>query len=117
MEDGDAEVHSDLFRNDRRSQILLSIAVLVAAIGLGIGAYFVGKSSGEDLDAAKAAGTAAGQESGAARGTRIGYAKGFKEGREKGFEQTYSDAYREAYAKAWNAAGLEPPDEIKVPER
>jgi hypothetical protein len=79
-------------------------AALAIVIGLGItaglGGYFVGHSGGEDLDAARAAGTAQGKHESTAAGTRDGYRQGFKEGRRAGYKQTYRKAYRTAYKQA-----------------
>ena len=45
----------------RRREIQLAIGGLLVAGALGVGAYFVGVSTGEDVDAARAEGIAAGQ--------------------------------------------------------
>jgi flagellar biosynthesis/type III secretory pathway protein FliH len=95
-------------------RVLVAVLVLLLLGGLGAGGYFYGKSTGEDLDAARAEGAAAGQRKGAAKGAEEGYAEGFAEGRKKGYEQTYDDAYRAAYTKAFEDAGLDPPTKIKV---
>ena len=39
-----------------RRMIAVTIAVVLVALALGVGAYFLAKSSGEDLDAARQAG-------------------------------------------------------------
>jgi hypothetical protein len=79
-------------------------AALAIVVGLGItaalGGYFVGHSGGEDLDAARAAGTAEGKRAGAAASARTGYRQGFREGRRAGYKQTYRKAYRTAYKEA-----------------
>lgn len=94
-------------RSARRS-LIVGLVVLVAA-GAGVGAYFVGKSGGEDLDAARAAGETQGQREGAAKGAAKGYDEGFKEGRRKGYEATYSKTYQRAFKAAFKKAGLDPP--------
>jgi flagellar biosynthesis/type III secretory pathway protein FliH len=99
----------------RRKPLLAALAILVGA-GAAIGGYFIGYSTGEDLDAAREAGAAAGREAGSARGAEQGYAQGFKEGRKKGYQQTYASAYEEAYRKAYDEAGLTPPKKVSVPE-
>lgn len=90
--------------------------VLAVALAIGVGAFFFGKSTGEDLEAARAAGAKAGHSKGAARGAAEGYAAGFKQGRATGFKRTYPQAYRASYAEAFEEAGLEAPKarEIKV---
>ncbi len=100
----------------RLSTIGWVIGVLAVAIALGAGAFFYGKSTGEDLEAARKEGTAAGQREGAAKGAAQGYAIGFKKGREAGFKRTYPRAYRKSYAEAFEEAGLEAPEakDIKV---
>src|SRR5688500_18912344 len=96
----------------RRAALIVASAALLG--GLGAGGYALGKSSGEDLDAASAEGTAQGQLKGAAKGAEEGYAEGFATGREQGYDRTYDDAYRAAYTQAFEDAGLEAPDQIKV---
>ncbi|MDQ2630220.1 MAG: hypothetical protein M3Y75_04475 [Actinomycetota bacterium] len=100
----------------RFSTIGLVATVLAAALAIGVGAYFIGRGTGEDLEAARTAGAQAGHRKGAAIGAAEGYAMGFKRGREAGFKRTYPKAYRKSYAKAFEEAGLEAPEarEIKV---
>lgn len=100
----------------RRRWLLIGLVVALLAAGAGIGAYFYGKSTGEDLEAARTEGTEAGQKKGAAEGAEEGYAKGFGEGRAEGYEESYAETYRHAYAEAFEDAGLDPPKKIKVPE-
>jgi hypothetical protein len=79
-------------------------AALAVVVGLGItsalGGYFIGRSGGEDLDAARAAGTLQGAHQGTVASSRAGYRQGFREGRRAGYEQTYGKAYRTAYKQA-----------------
>lgn len=100
----------------RLSTIGLVVGILVVALAIGAGAYVYGRSTGEDLDAARAAGTEAGQRKGAAKGAAEGYAAGFEKGRETGFKRAYPKAYRKSYAEAFEEAGLEAPkaQDIKV---
>lgn len=84
--------------------------VLAVALAIGAGAFAYGKSTGEDLDAARKEGATAGQREGAAKGAAQGYAVGFKQGRKAGFKHTYPKAYRKSYAAAFEEAGLEAPD-------
>ena len=94
---GGAGAHS----SGSRVKTLAAIAgVALLAAAAGVGAYFVGKASGEDLDAARAAGTAQGQRYGSARGTERGYDEGFKQGRRAGYRETYKKAYDSAHKKA-----------------
>lgn len=105
-------------RDAEVNKVYVGLGVLLAAVAVGVGAYFIGKSSGADLDAAKAAGEAAGRVKGAEIGSRQGYALGFKAGRKQGYEKTLAPAYRQAYQKAYEDAGLEAPElsEIDVPQ-
>src|SRR4051812_17251141 len=54
---------------------------LAAVVGIGIcaalGGYFVGRSGGEDLDAARNAGTLQGKHEGTAAARRTGYRQGY----------------------------------------
>jgi hypothetical protein len=96
------------------------VLVVLLAAGVGTGAYFLGKSSGEDLDAARAEGAAEGREAGADVGTRRGFREGFREGREEAFDTAFEATYRGAYRKALQEAGLTPrpddPQHIPEPE-
>ncbi len=98
-----------------RTAVFVSAVVLLAA-GLGVGGYFLGRSTGENLDAARAAGAAAGQNRGAAKGAAQGYAVGLKAGRKAGYGQTYPTAYRKAYRKAFEDAGLSAPTKVSLPK-
>jgi hypothetical protein len=99
-----------------RRQFWLGLAVLIAVIGIGVGAYFVGHSSGEDLDVARAQGAQQGQTEGAAKGAAEGFTAGRRAGRRAAFGNAYKQSYREAYRKAYEDAGLDPPDDISVPK-
>ena len=119
-------VEDDAAGDGQPRQIVLSVrsivtgfAVLIVAIGLGVGGYFVGKGTGEDLESARAEGQAAGKKSGTAKGTAQGFKRGFKKGKAKGYEKSFGPAYKDSYIKAYEEAGLDPPDkkEIEVPKR
>lgn len=84
--------------------LLLAVALLV-----GIGGYAVGRSSGEDLDSARAAGRTAGAIQGTQRGKKLGYATGYRKGRSAGYTASYPAAYREAYRAAYADSGLTAP--------
>lgn len=104
-------------RRGAKTALAIGVVVLVAA-GAGVGAYFIGKNGGEDLDAARAAGEQQGQREGAARGAARGYDEGYKDGRKQGYDQTYSRAYQRTYKKAFKDAGLEEPsDKESLPPR
>lgn len=76
--------------------------VAVACIGLcaALGGYFVGRSGGEDLDAARAAGTLSGKHESTRAAERDGYKAGYKDGHKTGYDQTYKKAYKTAYKTA-----------------
>ena len=101
-------------RQGRAAAIVLGLIVI--ALACGVGAYLVGKSGGENLDAAKAAGQAAGHVAGRTEGSRQGFAAGFKAGRRAGFKLAYAPAFKHAYEDAFDEAGLEVPtnNDIKV---
>ena len=100
----------------RLRPVLAVLAVVVVLAGLGTGAFFVGHSSGEDLAAARAAGTSAGSKAGGHRGELRGYARGFRRGRSQSFARAYDDAFRHAYASAFREIGVPPPVRINVPD-
>ncbi|HYQ13582.1 MAG TPA: hypothetical protein VEP94_09090, partial [Solirubrobacterales bacterium] len=99
----------------RLRQVIAILAVAVVLAGLGVGAYFVGHSGGEDLAAAHAAGARAGAKSGEHRGQHRGYARGYKRARSQGFQRAYDAAFRRAYANAFRKIGVPPPRNVNVP--
>jgi hypothetical protein len=116
--DGSNEAPTMVARPTRRGRIVaVALIVLMVAGGAGVGAYFAGRSTGEDIEAARAAGAAAGRKAGTAKGTKQGYAEGLKVGREKGYQQTYADAYKAAYRRAFEDAGLAVPEQVSVPQK
>lgn len=103
-------------KEDSSHRWLVWTVVVAVALAVGVGAYLIGRSTGEDLDAAKAAGAAAGRRVGIARGTHRGYADGFKRGRNEGYAETYPDAYARAYRQAFKDVDLSPPKDVPVPK-
>jgi hypothetical protein len=79
--------------------MMATLLVVLAAIAAGIGGYAVGKGSGPDVPAARAAGASAGKAAGAEKGMRAGYAVGYKAGRTAGYKQSYRDAFERAASK------------------
>jgi hypothetical protein len=77
-----------------------AVMATVAVLGVGLGGYAVGKSSGEDLSAARSAGQQQGRDRGIKRGAEVGTQDGFSAGRRAGFRHSYKTAYRAAYRKA-----------------
>lgn len=100
--------------NGVRHAAIVALVALLAA-GAGVGGYLAGKSGGEDLDAARAAGERQGKRDGAERGARRGYQEGFKKARKAGYNQTYDKAYIRAYVKEFEEAGLAVPEDVNVP--
>jgi hypothetical protein len=100
----------------RLSSIAWGAGVLALALVIGTGAFVYGKSTGEDLEAARAAGAKAGHRKGAAEGATEGYAAGFGKGHKIGFGTAYPQAYRQSYAETFEEAGLQAPRarEIRV---
>lgn len=84
-----------------RRVLILFLAVLTVASGMGAG-YWIGRSSGEDLDAARTAGSRAGAASGRTEGEEAGRSEGEK----AGYEQSFQDAYDAAFKKALEDAGV-----------
>lgn len=74
------------------------VLAVVACIGVcaALGGYFVGRSGGEDLDAARASGTIAGKR----ESTKAAERDGYKVGHKAGYKQTYRKAYETAYETA-----------------
>lgn len=100
------------------STLALSIAAIaLIALVVGVGAFFVGKGSGDSVDQARLEGGAAGARAGAIRGAS-GYGEAFKVARESAFEKAYVPAYRKNFKKAFENEGLEVPaaKDIPVPE-
>jgi len=93
----------------RTPRVLVAVLViaLLAAAG-GAAGYLLGKSGGEDLDAARASGERAGQREGAARGAERGYDQGFRQGRRAGYKETYKKTYDKTYEAELKKAGLSP---------
>lgn len=94
------------------------VGILLASLAVGIGAYALGKGSGDDVDVAKLEGEAAGKQAGAIEGASQGYAAGFTKGRDAGFKKAYEPAYRLSFKRAFEQAGLDVPSDkdIEVPE-
>ncbi len=101
-----------------RKTLLGGLAILLACLVVGFGSYAIGKSSGDEVDAARIQGEAAGQQAGAIKGAAEGYAAGFQKGRDQAFLKAYRKAYRIYYKQAFEQAGLDVPrdKEIEVPE-
>ena len=83
------------------------LIVVVAAFAAG--GYLLGRDSGEDLDAARAEGTAIGTQTGAKAGDRRGYVSGYRLGERQGYGGAYREAFRTTYQSAFREAGLEAP--------
>ena len=112
---GRVEIRPASMPRVRMRQVIAVLTVAVVVAGLGVGAYFVGDSGGEDLAAAHAAGARAGAKSGEHRGQHRGYARGFKWARSQSFQRAYDAAFRGAYANAFRKIGVPPPRNVNVP--
>ena len=88
---------------------------LCALAFVGFIGYQVGGPSSVDLDPVRAAAVEAGREEGAAQGAKEGYAEGLQAARKRTYFPAYAKAYREAFVEEFEAAGLDPPQVIKVP--
>ena len=87
-------------------------AMVVLLTLVSAGGYIVGRRSGEDLEAARAAGT----RQGTALGTKRDYQAGYRRGRAAGYQAAYRRSYRAFYATSFERAGIAAPREIAVPE-
>jgi hypothetical protein len=96
--------------------VISAVAVALVLAGLGVGAYFVGRSGGEDLAAAREAGTSAGLAAGEHRGEHRGYERGFEGAKAQSFSQAYAEAFRREYASAFRRLGVPPPLHVNVPD-
>jgi hypothetical protein len=100
-----------------RFRTLTAVGTVALAVVLGcFGGYLAGRSTGEDLDSARAAGAQLGQMKGRREGALEGRRAGLRAGHKLGFRQTYPDAYRTAYSKAFEEAGLSAPEQVSVPK-
>ena len=90
--------------------------VALLAIGGGLGGFAIGHGTGEDLDAARAAGATSGEAAGTQDGGKRGYAAGYDIAAKQAFKKRYDDAYKAAYRAAFDDAGLDLPNlaEIEV---
>lgn len=96
---------------------IIPAALLVLFLaGAGIGGYLIGSSPDVDPNALRLAAAAEGREEGSERGAKDGYAKGYRAARKRTYASAYSTAYKRAYAREFEAAGLDPPERIHVPD-
>lgn len=116
VEDGKSAEGRSLDIDSRTAASLAAIAL--ACLVVGIGAYLIGKGSGDDAGAASQEGETAGKQAGAIDGASKGYPAGFVRGRDKGFEKAYIRSYKINYKRAFEQAGLDVPadEDIDVPE-
>jgi hypothetical protein len=84
-------------------------AIVVVSLLAGTAAFFLAKSSGEDVGQATLEGEAAGKQAGAIEGAAQGYSAGFQKGRREGFRNAYVPAYRLYYKRGFEQAGLDVP--------
>jgi hypothetical protein len=99
----------------RRRRILVVALFVAALIGLGAAGYYLGRSGGSDVDAARARGHKEGVSLGYAIGTHRGFQKGFSSGRTGNYDSTYRRGYESAYRQAYRDFGLQPPREVPPP--
>jgi hypothetical protein len=95
--------------------VAVVLSGLCALALVGFLGYQVGSPSGVDRDAVRAAAIEAGREEGVAQGANEGYAEGLQAARKRTYFPAYAKAYREAFVGEFEAAGLDPPQVIKVP--
>ena len=98
--------------SDSHPSRLRVLAVLGLAVVAAIACFMVARSTGEDLNAARATGQAAGTRSGAIAGTAVGLAVGKRESFSAAYRRSYVAAYKRAYGEV--AVTLGSPGKIKV---
>jgi hypothetical protein len=96
--------------------VVVTCLALFLIAGFSTG-YVLGRDSGTDLDGVGPSATADGREAGLEKGTQQGYKEGLKAARQRDYTAAYAAAYREAYAAEFESAGLDPPEQISIPER
>jgi hypothetical protein len=101
-----------------RGRLGLAALVLVLVALAAAGGYLLGDASGEDLEAARAAGEREGWKQGTAHGGDV-YPAGLEIGRRITYGRTFRSAYRDAYIGAFDGSGVDEPDtekaEVPVP--
>jgi hypothetical protein len=93
---------------------LAALAIVIAA-AVGVGAYLLGRTGGQDLAAARAKGHKEGISLGYAAGIHRGYSRGFSASRQLTYQQAYRRAYVAAYRRAFRRLGIAVPDHVAVP--
>lgn len=91
------------------------VAVLAAGLLLAIGGYAVGRSTGPDLDQARAAGQANGAREGRALGRARGYRSGFNAARAAAGRRSYRRSYRRGCREAIGDAATVVAPEVACP--
>ena len=102
-EPGMTSVRTPSAARSRGKLFAVGVAVVVLAAGAFAGGYLMSEGSGEDLEAARAAGAREGARIGAARGAERGYDQGFREG-----HSVVEFDFDKAYDRAYNAASRKP---------
>jgi hypothetical protein len=88
--DGSTAVNSSRPTSLRRA--LVTVGIVLATMIVAVGGFAVGRSGGQSLSNARAA------------GTRVGEAQGDRAGSQAGYHSTYRAAYHSAYQRAHAAA-------------
>jgi hypothetical protein len=84
-------------RTPRTTLVAWVVLAVVVLSGLGVGAFFVGRSTNHELSKARAAGAREGQVVGERSGRHLGQAQGAR----RVYRATYGSAYRRAYRSAY----------------
>jgi hypothetical protein len=98
-----------------RRRVVSALLVLVLAAIAAAGGWLLGRGSGADLDAARAAGEKAGWKQGTAIGGDV-YPAGLQTGRQITYPRNYRASYRTAYVNAFKGSDVKVPkaEQIKV---
>lgn len=99
-----------------RKQLVLAAVALIVALGCGLAVYEFVKSTGPDVDAARATGTAIGKRAGAKAGRRSGYEDGMRSARTEAYRDAFSNSFKLAYLAEFKKTGLTVPETVSVPE-
>jgi hypothetical protein len=91
---------------------LAALALLLLVLAAG-GGYLLGAASGEDLDAARAAGEREGWKQGTAIGGDV-YPAGLEIGRRITYGRSFRSSYRAAYQRAFVGTEVKGPDPEKI---
>ena len=101
---------------------LTALAIGIATLACAAAGYMVGHSKDSDPPPPAATSSQGADETGDSAAAapddaqQRGYDRAFAQARRKEFGPAFARAYREAYTNVFEAAGLQPPKDIAVPD-